>query len=552
MRLRRTVPYSRFTQKVSEVFPGQKVSLVRQRTHMLDSSEPPAFLVGNKNGTRSAIVDERGGRHLREGELSMRVASAGIPRAVMRIRRLYAWRDTLPRMRSLLFPHLISLGSVFLAAALGVLASLLQTPRVAAFPDSYQYLAAAHRLLATRQLTDPYRTPGYPAFLALIFLLTGGEHWGAVVAAQAALIILAAVEIYVLVYRVAERRWVAALIASVAGLDLYFTAWARVLPSEAPSYWMLVTLVLVFERYLRTARRSFLVALTLLSALAILVRPQLIYLPILFIAILALRAARLHQFRRVWRPLAVSLAVTYALILAYMGANAREQGLFSLSKVSSINLLGKVMELNARDHMPLTGADPRFGPLVADIERYRPRGDAWGFLKAHPEYDSPSGSLYATFSLQVLAHHPLTTLLGDYQDFSTTISPSLTPAMLVPYGQTSLWIVALTQLSRLPQLAYGPLPFLLLVYALFAWRRPSQTSTILIFTLLAVTVLHSIVAAAGDYESFDRLRFPVDWAMLAGALLAALASIDRIAGRLRRRPSASRAWDGSDDAAPAG
>jgi hypothetical protein len=479
----------------------------------------------------------------------MKVAVAGIQQAVIRSLRPRTWQGALLRVRSLLTLHLIPLGIVLLAAALGVLASLLQTPRVAAFPDTYRYLAVAHRLLTTHQFTDPYRTPGYPAFLALIFLLTGGEHWSAVVVAQSALIILAAVEIYVLVYRIAERRWVAALLASLAGLDLYFTAWARVLLSEALSYWMLVTLFLVFERCLRTERRGFLVALTLLSTLAILIRPQFIYLPILFIAILALRAARLRQFHRFWRPLAVSLAVTSALILAYMGANAREQGLFSLSKVSSIDLLGKVMELNRRDHMPLTGADPRFAPLVTDIERYRPRGDAWGFLKAHPEYDSPSGSLYATFSLQVLAHHPLSALLGDHQDFSTTISPSLTPSILVPYGQTPPWIVALMQFSRLPQLAYGPLLFLLPVYAIFAWRRPTQTSATLIFTLLAVTVLHIAVAAAGDYESFDRLRFPVDWAMLAGVLLA---SIDFITGRMRPRPSASSVSAGLDDVVPAG
>jgi len=198
--------------------------------------------------------------------------------------------------------------------------------------------------------------------------------------------------------------------------------------------------------------------------------------------------------------------------------------------------------------LPLTGADPRFAPLVADLNRYRPRGDAWGFLKAHPEYDSTSGSLYATFSLQVLAHHPLTAFLGTYDDFSTTISPSLPPANLVPYEGTSPWMFALAQYSRLPQLAYGPLLFLLLVYAIFAWRRPTQTSAILIFTLFAVTALHIAVAAAGDYESFDRLRFPVDWAILAGTPLAA---IDLITGRLRRRASASSAAGGLEDATPA-
>lgn len=476
------------------------------------------------------------------------MAVADFQDAMLRIRRPRTRRDLLPRVRSLRIPHLVPLGVVLLAAGLGMLASLLQTPHVAAFPDSDGYLAVAHRLLTTHQFTDPIRTPGYPAFLALIFLLTGGEHWNAVVVAQAALIILAAVEIYVLVYRMTDRRWVAALIAAAAGLNLYFTSWARVLLSEALSYWVLVTVFLVFERYLRTERRGFLVALTLLSTLAIFIRPQFIYLPIMLIAILALRAARLHQLRRIWRPLAVSLAVTYTLILAYMGANAREQGLFSLSKVSSVDLLGKVMVLNARDDLPLTGADPRFAPLVADLNRYRPRGDAWGFLKAHPEYDSTSGSLYATFSLQVLAHHPLTAFLGTYDDFSTTISPSLPPANLVPYEGTSPWMVALAQYSRLPQLAYGPLLFLLLVYAIFAWRRPTQTSAILIFTLFAVTALHIAVAAAGDYESFDRLRFPVDWAILAGTPLAA---IDLITGRLRRRASASSAAGGLEDATPA-
>src|SRR5690348_14775375 len=123
------------------------------------------------------------------------MAIADFQDAMIRVRRPRTRRDLLPRVRSLRIPHLVPLGVVLLAAGLGMLASLLQTPRVAAFPDSDGYLAVAHRLLTTHQFTDPIRTPGYPAFLALIFLLTGGEHWNAVVVAQAALIILAAVEI---------------------------------------------------------------------------------------------------------------------------------------------------------------------------------------------------------------------------------------------------------------------------------------------------------------------------------------------------------------------
>jgi hypothetical protein len=445
--------------------------------------------------------------------------------------RVLGWLrgSVMPRARW----HLLPVGIVLLASVGAQVVIQLQEPHAVTYSDSSEYLAIARRLAAGDLTPDITRTPGYPAFLATIFALAGAERLDAVALAQGLLIILAALEIYLLAYRLCGRRWEAALLAVLIGANLYIANWARVILAEALTYWLLVTILFCFERYLRRPQTLTLVVMTLLWIAAIFTRHQLLYLPAVLVGVLALRATRQRRFAATWRPLALSLALSYGIVLAYMGAFAATYGSFGLSKVSNVNLLGTAMVLHARYHMPLDGAESRFDQLRADALAFRGgRPDPWGFIAAHPEYDTNAGAPYGTFAMQVLRAHPGYVARGAYDAFLNTTSWNQAPAALAPLDKLPVWLAPLLQLSTLISLAYACLPLLVLATAVTAWRRQDDATPVTLFALMVVVVAHIAVAVLADFESFDRLRFPVDWAML---LVAGIAVVALITGQIETR-----------------
>jgi hypothetical protein len=421
--------------------------------------------------------------------------------------------------------HLLSAGIVLLVAVGVQIVIQLQSPHVLTFSDSDEYLAVARRLLAGDLTLDVTRTPGYPAFLALIFALAGGQRLDIVVLAQGLLIILAALEIYLLVYRLCGRRWEAALLAALIGGNLYIANWARVILSETLTYWLLVTILLCFERYLRRPRALTLAVMTAIWVAAIFTRPQLLYLPVILLAVLAIRTARQRQLRARWSSFALALVLTYGIVFAYMGAFAATYGPFGLSKVSNIDLLGTAMVLHSRYGMPLDGAESRFDQMRSDVVAFRDGyPDPWGFIAAHPEYDTNAGAPYGTFATQVLRAHPTYVVRGVYDTFLTTTSWDQTPASLAAFSAIPSWLTPLLRLSTLISLVYACLPLLFVATAVAAWRRPDDAGMVALFALMLLVVTHIVVGALADFESFDRLRVPVDWAMLlvTGLIVTAL------------------------------
>jgi hypothetical protein len=452
----------------------------------------------------------------------------------MRLQRRQAgvWRGVLARVT----PHRIALGIVLLACAFGQTTILVQRPVYRLWPDSPEYLAAAAHIQAALRFTDPWRTPGYPTFLALIFALTGGEHLRAVVLTQAGVTIMTTVGLYVLAYRLTARRRSATCFAAIMGLNPLVLDWERTILTETLAYALIVALVLVFERYLRSERTATLVWFALLSVVAVLTRPQFIYLAATLLLLLAVRSLRRGDLRRRWRTLALACALAYLPLLGYMGANAATNGYFGLSDIANLNLFGKVVEYRMYA-MPDAGAGPQFRQFQADVHSYMTsrQGEmvvkqVWDFVHSHPQYDAHHWSLYGAYSTNLIMHHPLYYLAETSPDvLAAELAP---PQAFAPFSYVPPWLAALIVFFICANWIYCFFPILLVAAAVRAWRHPEDVASVMRLALTLAIAGNILIAAVTDFTEFGRLRFPLDGAMTLIFIIAAIEYVPRVARAL--------------------
>jgi hypothetical protein len=450
------------------------------------------------------------------------------------------------------WPHRLPLAFVVVACAIGQLAVLLQTPLVAWRPDSSSYTQVADQILHHFQFVDALRTPTYPTFLAVIFVLTGGEHLGAVVLAQTGLTLITILEIYLLAYRVSASRWQAGVVACLIGVNPFVTNWERCILPEALTFWLVVTLCLVFERYLRHERPATLAMLAFLLVATIMARPQYLYLPAVVAGILVYRRLRQHSLSRGWKELVVVGAIPIMAVCAYCATNAAVSGYLGLSDITNLNLFGKVIEYHMLD-MSGYPADPSFARFRADIAAsaaaWDPHAAAqnswvhqdvtahlWDFVQSHPQYDVHHRAMYGAYSGTIIVHHPLYYIEMTAGDVMAATYAG--PQLSADFSFISPWIAALFVLFSFLARMYAFLPALLIAGAVSAWRHADRPASLMVFALVLAITGNIIVPALTDFTEFWRLRFPTDWSMTLVAtllLVAAVQSSARALAAVRRR-----------------
>lgn len=447
-----------------------------------------------------------------------------------------------------LWPHRIALAVVLLACAIGQAAVLMQRPLVSLVGDGFDYLAIAQRIGAGQQFLDPLRTPGYPAFLALVFALTGGVQLTAVVLVQAALTVTATVGVYVLAIRLGGARWAAALAAALVGANPYTVNFERNILTETLSFWLMIVLFLCFERYLRFERRRTLVAIVVLCVAAILTRPIFIFLPVLFAVLLGWQRVRTGRLRAHWRAGLLALGVIYALVGVYAGLNGAATSYVGLSDIGDFNLCGKLLEYRLYD-LPVAGLPAAEAQLRAGLSTYmRVAGrNPWDYVNSHPEYERGEWQVPASLMRAEIVAHPGAYLRATARD--SVVVFYVAPFLYVNYQAfaTPGWIAVLLLIFTFAARLSALVPLLLLAQTMRVWRQPRSISSLVLLVALAALTADMLITAISDDTDFWRLRFPFDWVLTLACVFAAIDLVRVLAvwlaalraGSRRMRPDAS-------------
>src|SRR5581483_957141 len=167
-----------------------------------------------------------------------------------------------------------------LLTILVVVAYYLNHPKAEPLADTWSYLDMVRNIETRGHLVDPWRLPGYPLLIVVVYTFAGQGNFAAVAVLQAILFVLTTLEIYLLAVLILRRSWIAFCIGLLVGPDPVLLSFIKPLMTEAFGFWLLTSLALALVAFIYTKRLRFLWLTAVCALLLFLTRPEWIYLPI--------------------------------------------------------------------------------------------------------------------------------------------------------------------------------------------------------------------------------------------------------------------------------
>lgn len=231
---------------------------------------------------------------------------------------------------------------VFLGLKLTLALLIFQEPSKAFLPDSYGYEDLAVNLVRTGQFDVPgepalglIRTPGYPVFVAGIYLLAGRSA-GWVILAQLILDALTALLIWQIGKQILSGA-IGLLAAFIYAASLNTTGGSLYLLSDTLFTFVLVGTLFFLNRYWQQPRDRWLITIGALLGLATLIRPIGLYLAIIWMVYIALWQRKNIEQRSYQGILLMVLAFS-SLLTPWILRNYARTGHFMLSGAEAMNL----------------------------------------------------------------------------------------------------------------------------------------------------------------------------------------------------------------------
>ncbi len=256
------------------------------------------------------------------------------------------------------------------------------------YPDSVDYIQLAVGIADRFDFTDELflvRTPGYPLFLATIFLLFGSASPGAILVFQHLMAAATAVVTAAVALQLTGRRSIAILAGLACACSLQILAYANLVLTETSYTLVLMLCIYALLRFSDSSARKWLVAASVLAGVGYLLRPVALYL----LPVCALVALRHTWMIRRGRPFAetvrrggvsMTLAVLPAMVIAapWMAVSA-----FAHHSVQATRCLDYMYYLRAAT---FDGLDSVTSEAMLDIHRVLEEAKQAGYLPPSADY----------------------------------------------------------------------------------------------------------------------------------------------------------------------
>jgi hypothetical protein len=380
-------------------------------------------------------------------------------------------------------------------------------PSVEFGPDTYGYLGAVQQLQTTGNPVNYFRLPGYPLFLLGVYILT---HQGDLMAAsmlQGFLFLCSVVEIALLAFLITRRTWIAFFIGIFMGTNIFLLYSAKIIMTEGLALWLLITVMLSAIAFLKTPRIRYFWIGAVSLLLLLFTRPEWVFFPAILFPILILFTWKKLPVRAVLLPVISSLVVIYLLVGGYIYANARINHIASLSYVTNMNLIGKVLQYRMQDESPYNSY------LSHTYDSYLKQG-----------IDSPFqitsrvqglGDNYAQTSADwakgIILHHPVEFLVKSVPYLFTTLysyAPSSIPHIQGKYAGIFNLLLQIHIHLALMNILFPLCALIWLV--LCCSRKTRHVFGVQAMGLLSLTIIYAmLITTLGSYADGEYARIHV-------------------------------------------
>ena len=428
--------------------------------------------------------------------------------------------------------------ALFLITGCITLVYYLSTPLVEITADTPGYLNALHQLQTTGNPVNAFRLPTYSLFLLLVYALTGQGNLMAVSIAQGLLFLCATLELYLLTLLITRQKWIAFCVGLLVGTNVILLSYIKPIMTEGLSLWLLMTILLGSVLFLRTLRYRFFWLASICTLFLLFTRPEWIFLPCLLFPYLLIRTRKRLAFRAVLLRMLSAFLVIYLCIGGYIMANKWVNDIASLSTVSNLNLIGKMIQYHMQDETP-------YNPSLSRIyDQFMREGETspYQILDKAPELRAHNAQASADFARAIILHHPVQFFLDSLPLFFTSLYHYYPVGLLQTQPQAAgpyaPFVYALLSFQQMLYTMNILFPLCALCWLICCcYRKTRHSFCVLDMGFIALVVIYAVVITTlgGYYESdymrvhivFDPLITLVIWGTLGLGISQLCAAIVR-------------------------
>lgn len=394
---------------------------------------------------------------------------------------------------------------LLLIVACGVLLYYLNAPFVEYGPDTPGYLIAAQQIRTTGIPVNYFRLPTYPFFILLIDAVAGQGNLMAVSIVQGILFVCAVGEIYFLTLLITRRMWIAFFVGLWVGTNIVLLYNAKLIMTEGLSLWLLTTLILCAVVFLKTLRPIFFWASFACLLLLLFTRPEWILFPLLLFLYIIVYTRKKLSKRAIVLPVISALVVIYLLVGAYIYANDKLNHIASLSSVTNMNFIGKVIQYRMQDETPYNPYFSHIYDYYINQGQYSP----YYIMNRVPTLGAAYAHAPAKWAEGIILHHPVEFLVKSVPYFFTSLyynPPSSYPN--IAHGEFVNIIKFILQVHLYLFTIDLLFPLCALVWIILCcYRKTRHIFGVQIMGLLVLTVLYGvIITTLGGYSPNDYVR----------------------------------------------